>query len=562
MRSVAMMTVLTAAGVAAVVMAADTPGQKLLGSGIIPAERLADWRVGVTVGVPGGIPTDRKKLIDVTKEPYKADNTGATDASAAIQQAMKDAKEKEVVYLPAGTYRINSGLGLKSHVTLRGAGMDKTVLMLYNAASVAANGNYGTLHSAGGDVITGGLEKGSTKITLASTAAYSVGQEIEIGAKNPTTVPMKPSDPVVVGVGGFDYLRQQKGIVTAKTDTTLTFQPPLYIDYTKTPCRLLAATPLVGVGVEDLAIDAVNSTTPFVLKFSDNYGSWVKNVKVGNARNYTITMDDCIQCEIRHSWLDKQNRGSGSNGAGFLCEFSTGILFEDNIIGTSYPSIEVNFGTIGSVFAYNFLKNDDPTTQGIDMNHGPHNQLNLYEGNIIPNSMSDGYFGSNSSETIFRNWYRGVSGDQPTYTLALKRFSRNFSIVGNIFQDPNYKFSGKGLSLGQPNIGNSSDNGSTAPPWPDWGKKPGPGGFQEMDGGVLKTAIIKDNFWYFDKTIDRPLPAGQRLPDSMYHRTKPAWFGDLKWPPFDPARPNPSFEAIPAGYRYVHNGKGPLTRQD
>ncbi len=73
-------------------------------SDLIPAERLTDWTPGVMVGVPGGIPTDRTHLIDVTQAPYRADKTGATDAQPAIQKAITDAREKDVVYLPAGTY--------------------------------------------------------------------------------------------------------------------------------------------------------------------------------------------------------------------------------------------------------------------------------------------------------------------------------------------------------------------------------------------------------------------------------------------------------------------------
>ena len=42
------------------------------------------------------------------------------------------------------------------------------------------------------------------------------------------------------------------------------------------------------------------------------------------------------------------------------------------------------------------------------------------------------------------------------------------------------------------------------------------------------------------------------LPPSLYLGTKPSWFGRLTWPPFDPASPNVSYEAIPAGYRFVH----------
>ena len=93
---------------------------------LIPADRLADWTPGITVGVPGGIPTGRNHLIDVTKAPYNADKTGNTDAQPAILKAIADAKDNDVVYLPAGTYRINHGIDIrgKSRITIRGGDHD------------------------------------------------------------------------------------------------------------------------------------------------------------------------------------------------------------------------------------------------------------------------------------------------------------------------------------------------------------------------------------------------------------------------------------------------------
>lgn len=73
--------------------------------------------------------------IDVTRSPYSADKTGASDARAAIQQAIDDAAAAGggVVYCPAGNYMINyssdagyvglgGGLQLKSSVILQGEG--------------------------------------------------------------------------------------------------------------------------------------------------------------------------------------------------------------------------------------------------------------------------------------------------------------------------------------------------------------------------------------------------------------------------------------------------------
>src|SRR5262245_65087346 len=46
-------------------------------------------------------------ILDVTKAPYSADPTGNIDSTAAIQKAMKDARDARLVtYLPAGTYRV------------------------------------------------------------------------------------------------------------------------------------------------------------------------------------------------------------------------------------------------------------------------------------------------------------------------------------------------------------------------------------------------------------------------------------------------------------------------
>ncbi|MFC4811921.1 glycosyl hydrolase family 28-related protein [Paenibacillus sp. GCM10023250] len=63
------------------------------------------------------------ELFDVTAEPYQADRSGGSDASAAIQQALDAASAAGggTVYLPAGTYRVNAPLTVPSGVELRGS---------------------------------------------------------------------------------------------------------------------------------------------------------------------------------------------------------------------------------------------------------------------------------------------------------------------------------------------------------------------------------------------------------------------------------------------------------
>ncbi|MBA4496377.1 glycosyl hydrolase family 28-related protein [Paenactinomyces guangxiensis] len=71
-------------------------------------------------------------MIDVTQSPYDAKGDGVTDDTAAIQQALNDAAAfgGGVVYVPNGTYNISASLVVQDYITLRGDGMDLTVLNL------------------------------------------------------------------------------------------------------------------------------------------------------------------------------------------------------------------------------------------------------------------------------------------------------------------------------------------------------------------------------------------------------------------------------------------------
>ena len=179
------------------------------------ADRRTDWTPGVTVGVPGGIPGHRTTLIDVTKPPYNADNRGARDAQAAIMQAVAKAAENDVVFLPAGSYRLDKSiyLGTKSRITLRGAGPEKTLLLLHPGC----NGAIG-MGAGGADwwyedrlklKIHGSPTRGATVLVLGDTKpldAYAqggLGQICQVAPKNDPRLP-------VVTPGTWEYMRRQE----------------------------------------------------------------------------------------------------------------------------------------------------------------------------------------------------------------------------------------------------------------------------------------------------------------------------------------------------------------
>ena len=80
---------------------------------LIPADRLADWTPGVTVGVPGGIPTDRTHLIDVTQVPYQRRQDWGGRCTASDPESDR------------GRQREGGGLSARGHVPHRQTPQDR-----------------------------------------------------------------------------------------------------------------------------------------------------------------------------------------------------------------------------------------------------------------------------------------------------------------------------------------------------------------------------------------------------------------------------------------------------
>ena len=132
----------------------------------IAADRQIDWQAGVS----GGIPTYTGTTRDVTDAPYNATGDGSTDDASAIQAAIDASAAGDIVYLPAGTFRIASmlveyqGRG----ILIKGAGIDNTELKVdfstaHSAAISAHNSrSYGSAVAITDDPIT----KGTTTLKI------------------------------------------------------------------------------------------------------------------------------------------------------------------------------------------------------------------------------------------------------------------------------------------------------------------------------------------------------------------------------------------------------------
>jgi len=588
--------------------------------------------------VPGGIPNRNGTIIDVSLPPYSADTTGSSDAANAIQSAVESARSGDVVFLPEGRYRIGRAITLgpnRDNITVRGAGINATIIDVRgnSAFSIGSGSDYRGDWPSSGNNVNSPLTKGNTQLQLESASAFLPGQIISISFSNQTdTAAIQGGATPTISVAGYGGLRQQKSRVVSKSGNTLTISPGLYFTADAGSSARVTAVQFQTdfSGVEQLTIDGTSGQMIFPVQFEQAFACWVKGVKIIQTANYGVYLTNSLMCEVRELTVSDRKTG-GTNGAGVLCGSVGASLFEDNVILNIFPAVEVTFSSMGNVFAYSVMEN--PVGGTLNTNHGPHNSFNLYEGNITPNIQSDGYFGGASDDTFFRNWLHGTNLARTLRTsrVSLNRFTRNYSLVGNIVGESGAtQFTGSPYSFGNPNMGNSMYSGTAKPSsgdfWDDWGATAtvsartsdsagtillskgklnggqlaylvwpggrtqfvvgsvtgntisfsgssgspipsvgasvsvfmGPGGYQELDLDVAATTYLLGNYNYGTRSIpaDEAL-GGTVLPPSMFRSEKPAFFGSLPWPAFDPVNPNPSFTSIPAGYRYVNGSATP-----
>ncbi len=413
---------------------------------LIPTDNLIDWTANVQNGIDGGIPSTRTNIIEMILD---ADSN--TDNAIAINEYIANASVGDILLIPEGEWNISSliifqenGLGYNG-ITLRGVTTETSVLNATVNGGIVVGGSGGTTDT----LITDGISKGSTSITVTSTADFSVGKLMRISIENDVSIPV-----IYVYGGLFDLKQESRGQlvkITGVSGNDISFFPALYDNYGSGDLRARAAVlnfKQNDIGLENFTIDLEHADAGIGIKFESCDSCWVLNVNVFKVKNYHFALEDCYRCEMLHCFLDERI-GEGSNGAGLLVNSSSANLFQNSVINRNFPLIEVNHGSSGNVFGYLACPS---SLKGIDTNHGPHNSYNLYEGCLTITFESDGYTGSASRDILFRNWiFEG---------LFLKRFTREYSVIGNILGTTSFELN---ISYGYPNIGNAF-YWNTAPP--------------------------------------------------------------------------------------------------
>lgn len=556
---------------------------------IIPADRRIDWTPGAVTGVPGGIPTRTNVYKNIVTD-LGADNTGASDVSAIINNAIASCPSGQIIYIPAGTYKVSSAIrsAYKGNFVIRGAGLGQTIIK----PATGAIFNFGTSdwpRPSNAIPITAGASKGSNTITLSNTSGFPVPHVFRIEAgSNPTWVHALSSN-------GGPRLSWTFTCV-AKTTNTITFTPALPMDITGMSPQAVAysAGTISLIGIEDLTVDATGTAATDIFGFQQAWACWLKNVEAINYAHRAVSWGGNVQCEIRHSYFHGgTSTGPGSEGIDLITD-NCWNLIEDNIVynGGGVVLNDAQNACSGNVVAYNFLYNHTAGSGGLadvavpdfDFGHGTQDTFNLLEGNVLCSIHGgDGFYGGASHNTIFRNW---IMATHPIATknlncIFLKHYNLYFNVVGNVLGTSAFPTSGSignGMAvggwyeapqisnyddgwtsavqviyqLGFPNIGNTSFGGTVPVSTPvDYTAESAlNSAAQAYDPNVKATLLRHGNYDYVNRsTIWDASIADQAIPDSLSRSGKPNWWPPgVAWPPFGPDK-TPMEGTIPARQR-------------
>ena len=434
----------------------------------LPAANQGAWLPGTDVGVVGGIDqyrvggaSARTNIINVTASPYNADNTGATACQTAIQAAIDAAASGDVVYFPAGTYKITASVYINHEdtgITLRGDGA--STIFYGSGGTDLAMFDFVGGNAPAEDVqtVTGTKTKGTTALSVASSAAYGVGDLIALKVENEeNNTRIQAGAPPTWSHSAFSQLRNMMVKVTAVSSGVVTVDPPLPWDCTNYAVTLYRSNTnwaIRKVGFEDMSVTFDAAAHPlYFIQTARCDECWFYNItapewKKNSSNGAIIHLSAAYRGEIRYCDFRTLAPASYTDDGAIEMVLASKCAIIDNILhGWDYAPYNSG-NTYNNVIAYNYI-GDSSLFPG----HNGHNSLDLIEGNVCQFVHFDGYHGSNSHMTIYRNWI--------TRGLLLKRFQYYMISAGNVMGRPGVEDASN--SYGLPHIGNESYTGNANP---------------------------------------------------------------------------------------------------
>lgn len=400
--------------------------------------RLITWKAGSDIWNGGVLPS--YKSVTCTG----LAGNGTTDDGPAIQTCINNASSGTAVFVPAGTYLVNSTVRLKSNVVLRGAGPTTQInegvsgtLTTQNFSYTSISGYNGYANFPTPYTLSGTPTKGDTTVTIGS-GSVSVGTWIKIfGNDDPSLINDTGTNGTCNWCGDNSgwYVQQQIVQVTAINSGTggagsvVTISRPLYYTpYTSSitvrgqvePAGAkynIMTFPTQKAGFESFHVTATGDigATQIILLQGCLY-CWVKAVETqetgSSGGSAHVEMDFTYGSEIRDNYLHDQRSGASGSGYGVYFQFvNSDAKVENNIIRHNRHGIVYQGGGSGTAILYNYI--DDGYTDDLSYlgsartSHGAHPYMNLFEGNVISHIAADDFWGTSSHDVFFRNWIWG-----------------------------------------------------------------------------------------------------------------------------------------------------------
>ncbi len=261
------------------------------------------------------IPLMEANVIDVSKAPYKADNTGKKDATASIQKAIDAAGKKGgVVYLPAGTYLVSAGMNdyclliESNHVVLRGDGAGKTFIcntstsMRSKAIIKVSNGQSWSTEGSKQWIVKD-LMTATTMIPVKNAKAFEIGDLVILRnsidnnwiEEHGMLEYWKDGGP---SLKGLQYCREVMAVNLTTNELTIDI-PIRYALKTAHAAAVHKAAAMVSeVGIESLSIGNKQNTTEG--DWSDETYNTPGNGSYDCHDSWAILVENAVNC-----WINK-----------------------------------------------------------------------------------------------------------------------------------------------------------------------------------------------------------------------------------------------------------------
>lgn len=372
----------------------------------IPANRLVDWSFA-GVDIPFTLSQNWFNVLD-----YGALGNNTTNDAPAIQATIDAASAAGggIVFLPVGTYLLQSSINIPSKVSLCGADAINTQLRfaLSNSGSNCIN-VIGTVAGPYRTVISG-YTKDATILTVADTSGLRPGNFAELVQDNNTSWDTQP----------ISWAAESKGQmvrILARTGNTLTLAYPLRISYDAgLNVRIRPINPIRNVSIECLTIERTNDATGSG-GGSNIYCTYCVNCRISGIHSNKsvgahLFIFQCSDITINGCYIHDAFTYDGTSTRGYgvvLGTHSGQCLIVNNIFKHLRHAMSIKQGANGNVFAYNYAfdgyRSEFPNDFASDISlHGHYAYSNLFEGNHCELFWIDDAWGpSGPYNTAFRN---------------------------------------------------------------------------------------------------------------------------------------------------------------